>query len=50
MEHLQRNGYRVIALRDLRQWVDPANKPADPWAIINQRSHNLREASRRQNR
>ncbi len=42
MEHLHRNGYRVIALRDLEQWIDPSIKPFDPSKIIDRRLERLR--------
>ena len=37
MAHLKDRGYRVLALRDLERFVDPAKKPADPGWIIRQR-------------
>lgn len=37
MGWLHANGYRVIALRDLARYVDPADAPADPWAVIKRR-------------
>jgi len=35
MAHLAEVGYRVIAMRDLARWVDPAARPADP--LVGQR-------------
>lgn len=37
MEHLHQGGYRVIAVRDLARYVDPARAPDDPFAIIERR-------------
>jgi hypothetical protein len=41
LKYLKLEGYRVIALRDLREWVDPAQWPADATAIINARKAKL---------
>ena len=38
MAHLTDEGYRVLALRDLERFVDPAKKPVDPLWIIGQRT------------
>ena len=37
VKYLADNGYRVVALRDLARYVDPANIPSDPWAVIEDR-------------
>ena len=37
VEYLARNGYKVIALRDLARYVDPDVVPADPWGVIEER-------------
>src|SRR5437762_8572115 len=37
LDYLHRNGYRVIALRDLAKFVDPSARPADPMAVIEKR-------------
>ena len=37
MQYLHDHDYVVIALRDLRRFVDPADVPDDPWAVINER-------------
>jgi hypothetical protein len=29
----------VIALGDLEKYVDPATRPANPWAVIEARQH-----------
>ncbi len=34
---LKANGYRGIAVRDLERYVDPADAPLEPWAIIERR-------------
>ena len=41
MQYLADNGYRVIALRDVAKYVDPAVKPADPWSVIKRRKAEL---------
>jgi peptidoglycan/xylan/chitin deacetylase (PgdA/CDA1 family) len=38
MNHLHDQGYTVIALRDLARYVDPDNAPADPYAVIRERT------------
>ncbi len=45
MKFLHEGGYKVIALRDLDDYVDPDKKPTDPWAVINARSAQLQEAA-----
>jgi peptidoglycan/xylan/chitin deacetylase (PgdA/CDA1 family) len=45
MKYLADNGYRVIALRDLAKYVDPAAAPSDPWGVIRDRQR-LLEAKR----
>ena len=37
MAYLKEEGYRVLALRDLERYVDPADKPADPGAVLHRR-------------
>src|SRR5436190_22171938 len=37
MDYLHRNGYRVVALRDLAGFIDPKTAPADPTAVIEKR-------------
>lgn len=37
MRWLKANGYRCIALRDLARYVDPADAPAEPWAVVERR-------------
>jgi len=41
MKYLHAEKYSVIALRDLRKWVNPDVVPADPEAIIRQRKQRL---------
>ncbi len=41
LDYLNRNGYRVIALRDLAQFLDPAAGPAEPMAVIEKRKDAL---------
>jgi peptidoglycan/xylan/chitin deacetylase (PgdA/CDA1 family) len=41
MKYLHDEGFRVIAVRDLAKYVDWAQKPADPWKIIEQRKSEL---------
>lgn len=38
MAYLKENGFKVIALRDLARYVDPAKGPADPFAPIRART------------
>jgi hypothetical protein len=37
LKHLRDEGCRVIAMRDLARFVDPAIVPKDPMAAINER-------------
>jgi peptidoglycan/xylan/chitin deacetylase (PgdA/CDA1 family) len=37
MKYLADNGFKVIALRDLANYVDPARGPSDLWAVIEAR-------------
>jgi hypothetical protein len=37
MDWLHREGFTVIALRDLARYLDPARVPADPLGAINAR-------------
>ena len=37
MQYLNGEGYTVVALRDLAKYVDWTQRPADPWAIIEER-------------
>ncbi len=41
MAHLKEEGYRVLALRDLERFVDPAKNPADPSRIIRLRMRQI---------
>ena len=41
MKYLKLEGYTVIALRDLKKYVDPASDPTDPNAIIEARKASL---------
>jgi beta-mannosidase len=43
MKYLHDNGYKVIALRDLAKYVDPAKGPADPLAPIMRRLEEKRK-------
>ncbi len=45
LDYLQRNGYRVIALRDLAQFLDPAPKSAEPMAVIEKRKSAVTNAT-----
>lgn len=40
MEYLHKRGFHVIALRDLRRYVDPDIHPNDPWSVIQRRKKN----------
>jgi peptidoglycan/xylan/chitin deacetylase (PgdA/CDA1 family) len=40
MEYLHKNDFHVIALRDLRRYVDPNIHPEDPWTVIERRKKN----------
>jgi peptidoglycan/xylan/chitin deacetylase (PgdA/CDA1 family) len=40
MKMLYKRSCRVIALRDLSRYVDPARAPDDPWAVIRERQGN----------
>ena len=40
MRWLKANGYRCIAVRDLARYIDPADTPAEPWAVIERRQAN----------
>jgi hypothetical protein len=37
MRYLKDNRFKAIALRDLKRYVDPSKRPADPWALIEAR-------------
>ena len=37
VKYLADNGYRVVALRDLARYVDPAVVPSNPWGVIEDR-------------
>ena len=37
VRYLAENGYRVVALRDLARYVDPAVVPSNPWGVIEDR-------------
>ncbi len=41
VEWLHLNGYRAIAMRDLSRFVDLEKAPAEPWAIIQERTAKL---------
>ncbi len=41
MKYLHDQGYTAIALRDLAKDVDPTQKPADPWRVIEERKKAL---------
>ncbi len=41
VKYLADNGYRVIALRDLARYVNPAVVPSDPWGVIADRKRLL---------
>ncbi len=41
LRYLHTEGYRVIALRDLREYVDPTVIPANPQQVINERLHDV---------
>ena len=41
MTYLDDNDYTVIAMRDLKRYVDPNVRPDDPWAIIEMRRKEL---------
>jgi peptidoglycan/xylan/chitin deacetylase (PgdA/CDA1 family) len=41
VKYLHDEGFTVIALRDLAKYVDWKQRPADPWAIIEQRKSTL---------
>ena len=43
MRYLKTNGFTVIALRDLARYVDPAAKPANPQAVIEERQRQRTE-------
>ena len=45
LDYLQRNGYRVIALRDLAQFLDSAPKSAEPMAVIEKRKSAVTNAT-----
>jgi peptidoglycan/xylan/chitin deacetylase (PgdA/CDA1 family) len=46
MKYLHDGGFKVIALRDLARYVDWQQRPADPWAIIEQRRKALQGQAR----
>jgi peptidoglycan/xylan/chitin deacetylase (PgdA/CDA1 family) len=46
MKYLKVEGYRVIALRDLREFVDPAIVPSDYRSVIESRREALKEQSK----
>jgi peptidoglycan/xylan/chitin deacetylase (PgdA/CDA1 family) len=41
LKYLHDGGFTVIALRDLAKYVDWQQRPADPWAIIEQRKRTM---------
>jgi peptidoglycan/xylan/chitin deacetylase (PgdA/CDA1 family) len=44
MKYLHDEGYRVIALRDLARYVDPADLPGDPQRVMRRRQEELKHA------
>lgn len=40
MAYLKKEGYRVLAMRDLARYVDPSDRPADPGAVLRRRLSN----------
>jgi peptidoglycan/xylan/chitin deacetylase (PgdA/CDA1 family) len=42
VKYLADNGFRVVALRDLARYVDPAVVPSNPWAVIEDRKSRVR--------
>lgn len=43
MNYLAKNGFKVIAMRDLYKYVDPNNAPSDPLKIIEERQAMLKK-------
>ena len=43
MKYLHDEGYTVVAMRDLRKYVDVNNKPADPYEPIQRRIESMRD-------
>ncbi len=41
LKYLADNGYRVVAMRDLARYVDPAVVPSNPWGVIEDRKNLL---------
>jgi len=37
MRWLKTQGYRGVSLRDLARYIDPTNRPADAWAVVEKR-------------
>ena len=46
MDYLRDGGFKVIALRDLVNYVDPTQKPADPYAPIKKRIERMAPAEK----
>ena len=45
LRYLKREGYHVLAMRDLERFVDPCIKPDDPNQVIRERLERLRHSS-----
>jgi peptidoglycan/xylan/chitin deacetylase (PgdA/CDA1 family) len=45
VKYLAENGFRVVALRDLARYVDPAIVPSNPWGVIDERKRQLPQTS-----
>ena len=49
MKYLALNDYRVIAMRDLEKYVDPAVAPKDPYGVIEDRKEAVANKASREN-
>ncbi len=49
MRYLHDDGYTVLALRDLRKYVDPTIQPRDPMMVIRDRQKSLADETSRDN-
>jgi len=49
MKYLSLEGYRVVALRDLQEYVDPDVAPQNPSEVINDRQRAIADGTRRDN-
>ena len=45
MKYLHDEGYKVIAVRDLAKYVDPLNRPNDPYEPIQKRLESMEAAA-----